>query len=203
MALAACKGIGKSHDEPAAVTSSTATASASAVSTATASATSEPTASAAPSASAVAVKLEDCGQRYAAPARLDGKCADYCGGDYKCSADEKCTPTSWPTKQGVRNTQVCVGRGFKVREPVAGAAWDSNGPAKSLAATPSSGRTNQADGEIDPDKGKCPAGWTMAEEACHKPCTKDSDCHPPKSFCKKWEGKKLCAFTGSLVVPND
>ncbi len=58
-------------------------------------------------------------------------------------------------------------------------------------------------GEEAPTHGKCLQGWVVAEEACHRPCSKDSDCAPPTSFCKKWEGKKLCARTGSLVVPND
>lgn len=58
-------------------------------------------------------------------------------------------------------------------------------------------------GEEMPRAGKCLGGWVIAEEACHRPCAKDSDCAPPTSYCKKWEGKKLCARTGSLVVPND
>lgn len=189
---------------------STASSTAPAVETATASASAsatEPVATATTSAApAPTVKLENCGQRYAAPARLDGKCADYCGGDYKCEPNETCTPTSWPTKAGVRNTKVCAPKGVAVRPAVAGAAWDSEGPAQetsSVASAAPSAAPGDKNGEVDDDKGKCPAGWVLAEEACHRPCTKDTDCNPPKSYCKKWEGKKLCAFTGSLVVPND
>ena len=59
-------------------------------------------------------------------------------------------------------------------------------------------------GEVAPTSGeKCEAGWVFAESACHKPCTGDGQCKPPTSYCKKWEGKRLCARTGSLVVPND
>lgn len=59
-------------------------------------------------------------------------------------------------------------------------------------------------GEVAPTKGEtCEAGWVFAESACHKPCAADGQCKPPTTYCKKWEGKRLCARTGSLVVPND
>ncbi|HSQ63817.1 MAG TPA: hypothetical protein VLM85_11410 [Polyangiaceae bacterium] len=209
----ACKGM-KKNDEtsPASATTSSAAATPTAIDTAAATAAAPAIASASASAvetAAPPVKLENCGERYAAPARIDGKCADYCGGDYKCGPDETCTSTSWPTKSGVRNTRVCAPKGVKVRAPVAGAPWDDNGPAAGGASAAASASTSNAgapadhDGEVDAKGGKCPAGWSLAEEACHKPCTRDSECNPPKSFCKKWQNKKLCAFTGSLVVPND
>jgi hypothetical protein len=102
-------------------------------------------------------------------------------------------------KTGPRNTQVCAPKGVKVNAPVPGAAWDDDGPAQSTASTSS----GDPIGEMDDDKGKCISGWVLAEDQCHKPCTKDADCKPPTSFCKKWQGKNLCARTGSLVVPND
>jgi hypothetical protein len=79
-------------------------------------------------------------------------------------------------------------------------------PPASVRAAPTSTVTiipGNKIGEEMPTRGKCLAGWVVAEEACHRPCSQDTDCAPPTSFCKKWQGKKLCARTGSLVVPMD
>jgi hypothetical protein len=97
-------------------------------------------------------------------------------------------------------------------EPSRVRARGSASPATSIAASASATVTpppavtvvqGNKVGEEMPIRGKCLGGWVIAEEACHRPCGKDSDCAPPTSFCKRWSGKKLCALTGSLVVAND
>lgn len=63
--------------------------------------------------------------------------------------------------------------------------------------------SDESIGEMDVPSGGCPSGWSKAEDQCHRTCAADGDCQPPTSYCKKWQGKRLCARTGSLVVPQD
>lgn len=93
-----------------------------------------------------------------------------------CRADMDCDGTNYdclPVK----------GKGYKACQP----APDSD----------------ESIGEMDVPPGGCPSGWSKAEDQCHRACTADGDCQPPTSYCKKWQGKRLCARTGSLVVPQD
>jgi hypothetical protein len=218
LALLACKSFGKKEEstvDPSPTTATTDTAAAS---------TDEPAASAAPSASATAaatataaaptVKLQDCGERYAAPARLDGQCADYCGVGYTCAPNETCTPSSWPTKSGVRNVAVCAEKGIALRAPVVGAAWDGKAPALATSAAASaSGKTATVDAgmakgatavmptpaatvdAVDHPEGKsCPTGWVGIPASCNRPCKADGDCHG-KNKCQKLNGARFCDST--------
>ena len=217
----ACKNFAKKDDtsEPPVTTATPATED-----TASASASAAESASAAPTDSTAAaatvkapptVKLEDCGERFAAPARVDGKCADYCGVGYTCAPNETCTQTSWPTKAGVRNAAVCAPKGVALRAPVAGAAWDSNAPAFAAAAASGSAASSAkpaasasasakpatgpqlatpaatVDGVDLPEGKKCPPGWDGIPSACARPCTTDKDCHG-KNKCQKLGKDHFC-----------
>lgn len=212
----ACKNFAKKDDstDPPAVSATPATEDTAAAS---ASASAEPAESNAPAPTMKApatVKLEDCGERYAAPARVDGKCADYCGVGYTCAPGETCTPTSWPTKSGVRNATVCVPKGVAVRAPAPGAAWDSKAPPAASAASPApsasasgkpaasaSGKPSGGavlatpaatiDGVDRPEGTKCPPGWVGIPAACARPCTTDKECHG-KNKCQKLGADHFC-----------
>lgn len=189
----ACKSSAKDDKSESPVT----TASPSAVATDTASASATPADSTTPTATAKTpptVKLEDCGERFAAPARLDGKCADYCGDGYTCDPGQTCVQTSWPTKSGVRNAAVCAPKGVAVRAPVAGAGWDPKAPPPSssagspASAAPSASAKPAAAGVLPmpaatvdaiehPEGTKCPPGWFAIPARCARPCKTTKDCH--------------------------
>lgn len=163
-AILGCRSLGSKKDEPQSTEVPTAEPSDTAAPTEDSPDPSDKPSAAAAASAAPQVKLQDCGERYAAPARLDGKCADYCGKGYACDPAETCIASSWPTKSGVRNVAVCTAKGVAVRAPVAGAAWDSKAPPFTAGKAPAKAKTCKPDEMLAGDLG------------CIKECLNDKEC---------------------------